>query len=335
MAVEELAPHTSVRAACKSLGVPRASLYRRRRSDTPRSVRPPKPSPRKLLVAERDKVLETLHSLRFVDKSPGEVYATLLDEGTYLCSERTMYRILGESKEVRERRDQLRHPNYVKPELLATAPNQVWSWDITKLKGPVKWSYFHLYVILDIFSRYTVGWMVAERESAALAERLILESCRKQRISKEELTLHADRGPSMRSKRVAHLLADLGITKTHSRPHVSNDNPYSESQFKTLKYCPAFPGSFGSVQDARAFCEPFFNWYNTEHRHSGISMLTPESVHLGRASQVLDARHAVLEVAQREHPERFVHGLPRPPRAPHAAWINPPRQNSAMQLALH
>jgi len=334
-AAEELALHTNVSAACKSLVVPRASLYRRRRRESPRSVRHPKPSPRKLSATERAKVLETLHSTRFVDKSPGEIHATLLDEGTYLCSERTMYRVLGESKEVRERRDQLRHPNYAKPELLATGPNQVWSWDITKLRGPVKWSYFNLYVILDIFSRYVVGWMVAERESALLAERLISESCKKQGVPEGQLTLHADRGSSMRSKRVAHLLADLGITKTHSRPHVSNDNPYSESQFKTLKYCPAFPGSFGSIQDARAFCAPFLAWYNCQHRHSGIRMLTPESVHYGHAAEVLDARHAVLVTAQREHPERFVRGVPRPQQAPHAAWINPPKEDGPMGPVLH
>ena len=334
-AAEDLAQHTDVSTACRALGVPRAALYRRRRRNTSCSVRPRKPSPRKLSDAERDKVLETLHSTRFVDKSPGETHATLLDEGTYLCSERTMYRILVESKEVRERRDQLRHPNYAKPELLATTPNQVWSWDITKLKGPVKWSYFHLYVILDIFSRYVVGWMVAERESALLAERLISETCEKQSIPEGQLTLHADRGSSMKSKRVAHLLADLGVTKTHSRPHVSDDNPYSESQFKTLKYCPSFPGSFGSVQDARAFCGPFFDWYNTEHRHSGISMLTPESVHYGRAEEILAARHVVLTAARQEHPERFVRGVPRLQQAPQAAWINPPAEDSTMKLVLH
>ncbi len=334
-AAEELAQQTNVSAACKSLGVPRASLYRRRRKETSPSPRPPKLSPRKLSDAERGQVLETLHSTRFVDKSPGEVHATLLDEGLYLCSERTMYRILGESKELRERRDQLRHPIYAKPELLATAPNQVWSWDITDLKGPVKWSYFKLYVILDIFSRYVPGWMVAERESALLAERLISKTCKKQSIPKGQLTLHADRGSSMRSKCVAHLLGDLGITKTHSRPHVSNDNPYSESQFKTLKYCPAFPGSFGSIQDARAFCVPFFDWYNNEHRHSGISMLTPDSVHYGRAAEILDARHEVLVAAHQAHPERFVRGVPRPQQAPHAAWINPPEKGSPMEALLH
>ncbi len=280
-------------------------------------------------------MLETLHSTRFVDKAPGEVFATLLDEGTYMCSERTMYRVLGESMEVRERRDQLRHPTCAKPELLATAPIQVWSWDIIKLGGPVKWSYFHLYVILDIFSRYVVGWMVAERESALLAERLIQENCTKQSISEGQLTLHADRGSSMKSKLVAHLLADLGVTKTHSRPHVSNDNPYSESQFKTLKYCPSFPGRFGSIQDARAFCGTFFDWYNGDHRHGGISVLTPESVHYGQADKILDARHAVLFAAQKAHPERFVHDVPRRPETPSAAWINPPAGDSSSSLALH
>jgi len=335
IATEELAPHTSVSAACRSLGIPRATIYRRRQRDTPRPRRQPKPSPRKLKVDARRAVLAKLHLSRFVDKSPAEVVAILLDEGSYLCSERTMYRILEESQEVRERRAQLRHPKYVKPELLATGPNQVWSWDITKLKGPVKWSYFHLYVILDIFSRYVVGWMVAEHEGATLASRLIGESCKKQSILEGQLTLHADRGPSMRSKHVAHLLADLGVTKTHSRPHVSNDNPYSESQFKTLKYHPTFPGFFGSVQDARAFCTPFFDWYNSEHRHSGISMLTPETVHYGRATQTLEARHAVMSAAQQRHPERFVHGAPSLQRAPHAAWINPPLEHRLAGSSLH
>jgi putative transposase len=244
----------------------------------------------------------------------------------YYCSIRTMYRYLAANGEIRERRNQLRHPNYKKPELLAEAPNQVWSWDITKLRGPAKWTYFHLYVIMDIFSRYVVGWMVAARESAELAKQLLLESCLKQSISMDQLTIHSDRGPAMTSKPVALLLADLGVTRSLSRPHVSNDNPFSESQFKTLKYCPEFPERFGSLQHARSFSESFFSWYNQEHRHSGIAMLTPEMVHYGRAEEVLTARRLVLEEAYRKHPERFVHQPPAPQRLPTAVWINPPAQ---------
>lgn len=265
-----------------------------------------------------------LHSPRFVDLSPREVYATLLDEGRYLCSMSTMYRLLRRHHEVRERRDQLRHPQYAKPELLATGPNQVWSWDITKLLGPQKWSYYYLYVILDIFSRYVVGWMVAGRESAALAERFIGETARKHRIPPDQLTLHADRGSSMRSKPVALLLADLGITKTHSRPHTSDDNPFSEAQFKTLKYRPEFPDRFGSMEDARAFAQGFFRWYNTEHHHSGIGLLTPTDLHWGQADTVLATRRATLRAAYEQHPERFVRKPPEPPQIPDAAWINRP-----------
>jgi putative transposase len=276
-------------------------------------------------------VIDILHSERFVDKAPAQVWATLLDEQTYLCSPRTMYRILAEHGEVRERRNQLRHPNYTKPELLAEAPNQVWSWDITKLLGPVKWTYFYLYVILDIFSRYVVGWMVAHRESAALARRLIETACRNQRIEPGQLTIHADRGGAMRSKSLALLLADLGVTKTHSRPHVSNDNPFSESQFKTLKYCPQFPERFGSIQDARAFGGPFFDYYNNEHRHSGIGLMTPAAVHYGMAKQLTATRQETLLAAYRSHPERFVHRPPQPPELPRAAWINPPAEKTTPQ----
>jgi putative transposase len=269
-------------------------------------------------------VLEVLHDERFLDQSPAEVYATLLDEGRYLCSLRSMYRLLAAQNEVRERRNQLRHPSYVTPALLATAPNQVWSWDITKLLGPLKWSYYYLYVILDIFSRYVVGWMVAQRESAALAQRLIGATCSKQQVAPGELTLHADRGSSMQSKPVALLLADLGVAKSHSRPHVSNDNPYSESQFKTMKYQPEFPDRFGSLMDARSFSQRFFAWYNTQHHHSALAYLTPEVVHYGLASQVLANRQSVLDDAYQAHPERFVRGQPSHPSLPEAAWINPP-----------
>lgn len=269
-------------------------------------------------------MLDHRHSERFQDQAPGEVFATLLDEGAYVCSIRTMYRILEQAGEVRERRDQLRHPHYQKPELLATAPNQVWSWDITKLLGPAKWTYFYLYVILDIFSRYVVGWMVAPRESAELAKRLISETCGKQGIAGGQLTIHADRGSSMTSQPVAFLLADLGVTKTHSRPHVSDDNPFSESQFKTLKYRPEFPDRFGSIQDARLFCQGFFPWYNAEHHHGGIGLLTPEAVHYGKAEQVHARRQEVLSRAYQQNPERFVGREPRPPHLPRAVWINPP-----------
>jgi putative transposase len=272
-------------------------------------------------------VLDVLHSPRFVDKAPAAVYAALLDEGTYHCSIRTMYRILHDAREVRERRNQLRHPNYKKPELLATGPNQVWSWDITKLLGPAKWTYYYLYVILDIYSRYAVGWMLASRENAELAKRLIRDSIDRQNVNPGELIIHSDRGPSMKSHTVAQLLGSLGVTKSHSRPHVSNDNPFSESQFKTLKYRPEFPDRFGSQQDAHAFCKPFFHWYNHEHYHSGLGMLTPAAVHYGRAGEMLAARQRTLDVAFGTHPERFVRKRPEPMALPEAVWINPPKEN--------
>jgi len=321
----ELAQAVGLARACRALGVPRASLYRQRRSPAP--VASPRPRPARALTApERQAVLALLHSERFVDQAPAEVYATLLDEGTYHCSSRTMYRLLAEAQEVRARRNQLRHVA-PKPELLATGPNQVWSWDITKLLGPAKWTYFYLYVILDIFSRYVVGWMVARQESAALAERLISATCEKQAIAPGQLLIHADRGPSMTSKPVALLLADLGVTRTHSRPHVSNDNPYSEAHFKTLKYRPEFPERFGLIEEARAFCQDFFTWYNTEHHHSGIGLLTPEVVHYGWSTHVLAQRGHVLASAYAAHPERFVHKPPTPPAVPSAVWINRPQPN--------
>jgi len=322
--VDELIPVIGTRDACRALGLPRASHYRRRRD---RHLGPPRPRPappRALSDHERAAVLDELHAERFLDAAPAAVYATLLDEGTYLASQRTMYRILAANAEVRERRDQLRHPIYAKPELLATGPRQLMSWDITKLRGPGTWTYYHLYVILDVFSRYVPGWMVATRESAVLAERLISETAEKEGILPGELTLHADRGTSMRSKPVALLLADLGIEQSHSRPHVSNDNPYSEAAFKTLKYRPTFPDRFGSLEDARAFCVGFFLWYNTVHRHSGIGLLTPADVHAGRAPEITAARAVTLDAAYAAHPERFVHRPPTPPVVPGAVWINPP-----------
>jgi len=274
-----------------------------------------------------------LHSERFVDKAPAEIWATLLDEGTYLCSYRTMYRILKDADEIRERRNQLRHPVYTKPELLATGPNQVWSWDITRLRGPAKWTYFYLYVILDIFSRYVVGWMVAERECASLATELIQQTCDKQHIQRNQLTLHADRGSSMKSKSVALLLSDLGVTKSHSRPQVSDDNPYSASQFRTLKYQPAFPKQFGCIEHGGEFCRSFFNWYNNEHHHSGIGFMTPQALHYSRHEAVIQQRQHVLSAAYDAHPDRFVRKQPTPPPVPSAVWINRPKDPNATQKA--
>lgn len=325
-AVEVLAPDVGTKSACKAFGISRAGLYRRRAiSAAPRLVKKRSAPPRALSEPEKQDVLETLHSERFQDMAPHEVYATLLDEECYLCSIRTMYRILEENTEVKERRNQLRHPDYKKPELLATGPNQVWSWDITKLLGPVKWSYFHLYVILDIFSRYVVGWMVAPCESATLAKQLIGETCSKQNIQKEQLTIHADRGSSMKSKPVAFLMADLGITKTHSRPHTSDDNPFSEAQFKTLKYRPDFPDRFGCIEDARQFCRAFFPWYNNEHKHTGINLLSPTDVHHGEAESIIASRQIVLNTAYTLHPERFVRKMPEHKPMQQAVWINPPK----------
>lgn len=312
--------------ACEALGMSRATYYRSRRPSRPARQRPR--SPRALDDAERAHVLDTLNSDRFVDQPPAQVQATLLDEGSYLCSLRTMYRILDANQQVRERRNQLRHPEYTKPELVATAPNQVWSWDITKLRGPVTWSYFYLYVVLDIFSRYVVGWLLADCESAMLAKHLIAETCAKERVEPGQLTLHADRGPSMKSKTLAQLLADLSVTKTHSRPHVSDDNPFSESQFKTMKYRPQFPERFGSQEHALSFCRSYFAWYNTRHHHSGLGFLTPAQVHHGLADGALAHRQSVLARAYMAHPERFPRGLPRVAKPAREVWINPPQRDT-------
>jgi putative transposase len=320
--------------ACSALGLPRATYYRmqaRVSSKDPGSeseTRPRKHSPRALSDEERRAVLEVLHSPRFVDLAVPQVWATLLDEGRFPCSMRTMYRILDAHGEVRERRDQVRRPNYSKPELVATAPNQVWSWDITKLRGPRKWTYFYLYVLLDIFSRYAVGWMVARCESAALAAQLWAETARKQGIRPGQLTSHADRGSPMISKSLALLYADLGVAQSLSRPHVSDDNPYSEAQFKTLKYHPTFPDRFGCQEDARAWCARFFAWYNGEHRHSSLGWMTPADVHHGRAALVHESRSRVLDASYALHPERFSRRRPTPPPLPTAAWINPPAATS-------
>jgi putative transposase len=321
-AATQLSECAGISAACRALGMPRSSFYRARQ---PKRDPKPRPTPeRALQPEEKEQVLQVLNSEPFQDSAPREVYATLLDQDTYLCSWRTMYRILNESQLVCERRNQLRHPPYSKPELLATAPNQLWSWDITKLRGPVKWTYYYLYVILDVYSRYVPGWLIAECESAHLAKQLIAETCAKQGIVPGQLTLHADRGSAMKSRSVALLLADLGVTKTHSRPYVSDDNPYSEAQFKTMKYRPAYPERFGSIQDARAWARPFFHWYNHEHHHSGLALLTPATVHYGQAQAVLERRQETLRAAYVAHPERFVRGVPKPPSLPTEVWINKP-----------
>jgi putative transposase len=320
-AIQGLAQEVKIRTACQAFDLPRSSFYRWLKPE-PEKDRPAPPLA--LSPEEKQGVLAVLNSARFMDQAPREIYATLLDEAIYLCSVRTMYRILDSQGEVRERRNQLRHPNYHKPELLATGPNQVWSWDITKLKGPAKWTYFYLYVILDIFSRYVVGWMVAHQESASLARKLIAQSCEKQAINPGQLTIHADRGPSMTSKPVAFLLADLGITQTHSRPYVSDDNPFSESQFKTLKYRPGFPERFGSLEDARTFSHPFFDWYNNRHYHSSLGLLIPADVHYGRADLVIKERQLVLNQAFKNYPNRFKGKKPKPLALPQAAWINKP-----------
>ena len=327
--VEDLTRIIGTRPACRALGAAPATIYRHRRPPAPRPARPRAASPRALSASEREAVLAELHSERFVDSAPATVWATLLDEGRYLASQRTMYRLLAANDEVRERRNQLTHPPYAAPELLAEQPNEVYSWDITKLKGPAKWTYFYLYVILDVYSRYAVGWTVQHRESGLVAKDLIAQVCEQQHIARDQLTVHADRGSSMISKPVAFLLADLGVLKTHNRPYTSTDNPYSEAQFKTLKYRPGFPARFDSIEHARAFCRQFFSWYNGTHRHSGIGLMTPADVHHGRAETVHADRARVLDAAYAATPERFVRHPPRPPALPTAAWINKPATDEA------
>lgn len=328
-AISELSPLIGVRAACRATGRPQATHYRRHRV-APKPVTPPRasrPQPRALSPAERDHIRDVLNSAEHVDKAPATVYHELLDDGVYLASVSSMYLILRAHDEVRERRRQAVHPPRVKPELVATEPNSVWSWDITKLRGPAKWSWYYLYVVIDIYSRYVVGWLIADRESWDLAEKLLADTIGKHEIDPGRLTVHADNGSSMASKPVAFLLADLGVTKSHSRPHVSNDNPFSEAQFKTLKYRPDFPEQFGSVQDARAFCQGFFSWYNTEHFHSGIGWHHPIDIHYGQAGTIHAARADTLTTAYQRHPERFVRKHPEPAPLPAAAWINKPPDN--------
>ena len=331
IALEAVTVHGETSALCESVGLARATLYRRRQPARPSTPTVRAASSRALVPAERQAVLDVLHSERFIDQSPAEVQATLLEEQTYLCSTRTMYRILDAAKEVRERRDQARHPAYAKPELVATAPNQIWSWDITKLKGPIPYLYYSLYVILDLFSRYVVGWMVATHENARLAHRLIEATCLKQGIGPHQITMHADRGAPMRSKLLVELYADLCIGVSHSRPRVSNDNPFSEAQFRTFKYRPEFPDRFGAIEHARRVSRELFAWYNDAHHHSGLRYLTPADVHHGRAAGILEARHHTRLAAYVAHPERFVQGPPRPDILPHAVWINPPAKSTGPQ----
>jgi putative transposase len=329
-AVAELAPMVGRRAACAAVGEAQARWYRRHRQSPPPPTpeRMPTRQPRALSEVERKQLRRVLNSPEHVDEAPATVYAKLLDNGTYLASVSTMYRVLRDHDEVRERRRQAVHPAAKKPELLATTPNQIYSWDITKLLGPVKWTYYYLYVVIDIYSRYVPGWMLAHTENARLAQALLADTAAKQGITPGQLTIHADRGSPMTAKPVAFLLADLGVTKSHSRPHCSNDNPYSESQFRTMKYRPEFPERFGSYQDAHAFCGWFFRWYNDEHRHSGIGFHTPADVHHGRAELVRAQRGEVLSAAYAEHPERFVRKPPEPPALPTAVWINEPEEDT-------
>ena len=338
--VNALAPDVGMVRACSVLRLHRSGVYRedarRRCLVAPAPIRLPRPAPPLALSeSERQALRDVLCGERFADCAPPTIYATLLDEGTYLASVRTMYRLLAVDGPARERRNQLTHPVYAKPELLATGANQVWSWDITKIKGPVKWTYYHLYVILDIFSRYVVGWMIAPRESAELAEQLIAQTVAKQNIAPGELTLHADRGTSMRSRTVAELLLDLEVTKSHSRPYVSDDNPFSEAQFKTLKYRPDFPARFGCIEDARAHCQEFFPWYNDDHRHSGIGYMTPAAVHYGQAQGLFQRRAETLDAAFMVNPKRFKGNCPQPPKLPVAAWINPPKMEPAIRITPH
>ena len=314
-----------IKAACEHLGRSRATHYRQNQPPTLGPPRPRPRSPRALTDDETGEILETLNSERFCDLAPAQVWATLLDEGTYLCSISTMYRLLRARHQVRDRRNPRRHPAHIKPELVATAPNQVWSWDITKLAGPHKWNWFHLYVILDIFSRYAVGWLVAPRETARLAEELIAACVTAENIDHQQLSIHADRGTSMTSKTVTQLLADLGILQSHSRPQVSNDNPYSESQFKTLKQSPRFPKRFAHIAHARAFVDDFMAHYNHHHRHSGIGYHTPADVHTGQAVHVQTRRQATLDQAYTRHPDRF-NQPPQAPKIPTITWINQPEE---------
>lgn len=331
--IEATAETVPVKALCAALGFPRSTFYRLRQPAPPVAPARRRPSPRALSPAERAQVRAVLNSERFVDMAPRQVYGTLLDEGAYYCSVSSMYRILGEQGEVNERRAQRTHPRYTRPELLATGPNQVWSWDITWLRGPGQWQHYYLYVILDIYSRCVVGWLLAEVESGALAEQLIAATCRKQGIARQQLTLHADRGAPMMAQGVAQLLAGLGVAKSHTRPYTPDDNPFSEAHFKTLKYRPDYPTRFASLEQARQWVTAFFAWYNHQHRHSQLGLMTPATVHRGLAHQLTQQRQQVLHAAYMTHPARFVKGPPQPPVVPATVWINPPSPHATVATA--
>lgn len=327
----ELAQEVGTKKACALLGRARATHYRR--CQPPRPAAPAvRPSPPNALSAEeRQEVLDLLHRGDHADLAVAQVWSRTLDEGRYLCSESTMYRLLRAQGETKERRRQRTHPAKKKPELMASGPNEIWSWDISKLKGPAKGDYYDLYVIIDIFSRYVTGWLVAEAESDELAADFLGDAVATQGIDRDALTIHADRGSSMRSKKVSQLLVDLGVARSHSRPHVSNDNPFSEAAFKTLKYCPEFPERFGSIEDARAFCAEFFEYYNHVHRHSGIALHTPASVHYSTAAEIREQRQATLTAAFDANPTRFRHRAPVAPKLPEVAWINQPAREEVTQ----
>ena len=326
-ALPQLAHLTSTARACAGLGLSRATVYRQRQPKA--AVIATRTPPLKLAAAEQAAVLAELMSPRFVDRAPHQVYATLLDEDRYLCSIRTMYRLLAAQRAVRERRAQRTHPVYARPELMAEAPNQLWSWDITKLKTPVKWTYLYLYIVLDVFSRYIVGWMLSTRETGALA-RTLVESCvERENIVRNQLTLHQDRGAPMRSKTLAELMVDLGVDASFSRPHTSDDNPFSESLFKTAKFAPDFPACFSGIEHGREYITAFVERYNHEHRHTGIGLMTPVAVHRGEASKITVARTATLSAAFERNPLRFKGRVPRPPLVPDKVYINPPRTKEA------
>lgn len=329
-AAAQVSGEVGARPVLRALGLSPSTYYRRSRG---RGVARSRPRPARALSAvEREHVLDVLHCPQYVDLSPREIYATLLSRGEYLCSPRTMYRILAEHCETGERRNRRQNPTYQRPELVATAPNQVWSWDITKLRTLTPFVYLYLYVLLDLFSRYVVGWMIAEQANARLARRLISAAVEKEQVVPRQLTLHADRGSQMIAHPVVALCAKLGILRSYNRPHVSNDNPFSESQFGTAKQHSSFPGRFGGIVDALTWGREFFPWYNHEHHHSGLAYLTPATVHHGRVDEVLEQRDRALLRAYETHPERFVRGRPSAPRPPLAVWINPPEPEKAEEI---
>lgn len=335
-AIQELSREMSVSDACNAMDFPRSTYYRLTTFTSSPSKKSSaeggstQGSSRGLGSVEREQIRQVLNSERFVDCTPYVIYATLLDEGTYLCSISTMYRILRENDEVRERRNQRKLPVYKKPELLATKPNMLWSWDISWLRGPVAGKYYFLYVIIDVFSRYIVAWTIAEVESADLAQKLIAFACQNQDIERGKLTLHSDRGPAMLSIPVAHLLEQMGVAKSHSRPYTSNDNPYSEAQFKTMKYRFDYPQRFDSIDHALTWARHFVQWYNFEHLHSGIGLIPPAALHFGHAQQIFEHRQLALDAAYLAHPERFINGKPQPPVIPTEVWINKPSDNQCM-----